>query len=404
MDMELIDRTWYTARIRQWIGKEMIIVLTGQRRVGKSQCLRLIRREAEKENDANVIYIDKEDAAFDGIKTFSDLNEHITRFFQADRHNYILIDEVQDIEGFERSVRSWIKQTHTDVIITGNNAKMLSSELSTLLAARYVEIPVHSLSYTEFLTFHDIEDSDSALENYLTWGGLPYLRELGLRNTKQMADYLHNVYNTILLKDIILREQIRNVQFLENLGRFMSDNIGKLLSPNSIMKYQRSQGETVSASVIQNYLTYFCNAYIAHRIFRFDVHGKQLLENNEKYYFEDLGLRNILVRSTPQNDIEKRMENAVCLHLLRCGYKVTVGQLHNAEIDFVAERNGETVYVQVSYLIADEATHKREFGNLLAIRDNYRKMVVSLNPMNTDTTVDGIRHLHLRRFLTAEDI
>ena len=397
--MELINRENYTQQIEQWLGKQIIIVLTGQRRVGKSMCLRLIAQEAQKEKDANVIYIDKEDAAFDTIRTYSDLNEYIEAHYAGNKHNYILIDEVQDITGFEHSVRSWIKQPSTDVVLTGSNAKMLSSELSTLLAARYIEIPIHALSYTEFLHFHQLPDSDESLEKYMLWGGLPYLRLIGINNTEQITDYLQSVYNTVVLKDIIQREQIRDVTALLNICRFVSDNIGKLTSPNSIMNYLRSQGEKLSASVIQNYLNYFTNAYLTYKVSRYDIHGKQLLENNEKYYFEDLGIRNVLVRSRQTNDIEKRIENVIYIHLLRCGYKVRVGQLRNAEIDFVAERNDQTIYIQATYLVSNEEVEKREFGNLQAIHNNYPKMVVSLNPLNTNSNIEGIAHLHLREFL-----
>lgn len=401
--MELLNRENYTRQIEQWLDKQIIIVLTGQRRVGKSMCLKLLAQKVGKEKNAHVIYIDKEDAAFDAIRTYEELNAYLQTQYQDGKHNYILIDEVQDITGFEHSVRSWIKRPDTDVILTGSNAKMLSGELATLLAARYIEIPIHSLSYTEFLYFHQLPDSDESLEKYMLWGGLPYLRLIGINNTAQITDYLQSVYHTVVLKDIIQREQIRDVTALFNICRFVSDNIGKLMSPNSIMNYLRSQGEKLSASVIQNYLTYFTNAYLTYKVLRYDIHGKQLLENNEKYYFEDLGIRNVLVRSRQTNDIEKRIENVVYTHLLRCGYKVRVGQLRNAEIDFVAERNDQTIYIQASYLIANEDVEKREFGNLQAIRNNYPKMVVSLNPLNTSSNIEGITHLHLREFLKQQD-
>lgn len=401
--MELLNRATYSEKIAQWLGKQIIIVLTGQRRVGKSMCLRLLAQEKETESGANVIYIDKEDDSFDAVTTHESLNAYLSEHYVAGKRNYILIDEVQDIIGFEHSVRSWIKKPDTDVVITGSNAKMLSSELSTLLAARYIEIPIHSLSYTEFLYFHGLADNDESLQKYLLWGGLPYLRHIGLENTDQLKDYLQSVYDTIVLKDIIQREQIRNVTSFINLSRFASDNIGKLMSPNSITKYLRSQGENLSQSIIQNYLKYLCNAFLAYKVSRYDIHGKQLLENNDKYYFEDLGIRNKLVRTQQTNDIEKRIENAVFLHLLRLGYSVNVGQLRSAEIDFVAEKGEQTIYIQVAYLIADEQTQKREFGNLQAIKNSHPKIVVSLNPLNTISYVEGIKHIHLRKFLTMSE-
>lgn len=397
--MQIIDRPHYTNAIKQWLGKGLAIVLTGQRRVGKSMCLNLIAKVFETDANTNIIFIDKEDHTFANILTDTDLNAYLESHYQVDKHNLILIDEVQDIKDFEHSVRSWIKRPNTDVLVTGSNAKMLSGDLSTKLAARYVEIPIHTLSYLEFLDFHHFTDTDSALEKYLTWGGLPFLPILGLENKQQVTDYIKGVYDTVVLKDVINREQIRNVPFLLNLGRFLSDNIGKPISPNSIMKYMKGQGESISAQVILNYLTYYVNAFLAYRVYRYDIHGKQLLENNEKYYFEDLGIRNSLVRNTTTNDIEKRIENAIYLHLLRNGWTVRVGQLYNTEIDFVAEKGEQTLYIQATYIIANEETEKREFGNLLAIKNNHPKMVVSMNPMNTDSNYQGIRHLHLREFL-----
>lgn len=401
---EILQRNHYTQQIEQWLGKQIIIVLTGQRRVGKSMCLRLLAQEKQTDPFANIIYIDKEDAAFDAITTHEELNAYLSAHVAQDKHNYILIDEIQDIQFFERSLRHWIKQPETDVVVTGSNAKMLSSELSTLLAARYIEIPIHSLGYTEFLYFHQLQDSDEALEKYLLWGGLPYLRLIGLNNEEQLKNYIQSVYDTVVLKDVVQREQIRNVTSFINLSRFVSDSIGKLVSPNSIMKYLRSQGENLSSVIIQNYLKYLCNAYLTYKVQRYDIHGKQLLESNDKFYFEDLGIRNKLVRSQQTNDIEKRIENAVYLHLLRLGYKVYVGQMRNAEIDFVAEKNEQTIYVQVAYLIADEATEKREFGNLQAIKNNHPKMVISMNPLNTISDIDGIKHIHLRNFLTMDNL
>ena len=401
---ELLQREAYTQAIQQWFGKRIIIVLTGQRRVGKSMCLRLLAQEKQTDANANIIYIDKEDAAFDAITTHEELNAYLSDHIAQGKHNYILIDEIQDIQGFERSLRSWIKQPETDVVVTGSNAKMLSSELSTLLAARYIEIPIHALSYTEFLYFHQLQDSDEALEKYLLWGGLPYLRLIGLEHTEQIKNYIQSVYDTVVLKDVVQREQIRNVTSFINLSRLVSDTIGKLVSPNSIMKYLRSQGENLSSAVILNYLKYLSNAYLTYRVQRYDIHGKQLLENNDKYYFEDLGIRNKLVRTRQTNDIEKRIENAVYLHLLRLGYTIQVGQLRTAEIEFVAEKGEQTIYIQVAYLIADEETEKREFGNLRAIKNNHPKMVISMNPLNTVSDVDGIKHIHLRHFLSMQNL
>jgi len=400
--MILKERAKYITEIESWLGKGLAIVLTGQRRVGKSMCLKMLAERVGRTKECKVVYIDKEDHRFDAIDSSENLNKYLDSKYSDSSHVYILIDEVQEIAGFEHSIRSWIKRENVDVVVTGSNAKMLSGDLSTHLAARYHEVHIHSLSYLEFLEFHGLENSDSSLEKYMLWGGLPFLSVIGLENIQQITDYLNSVYDTVVLKDIIQRESVRNVPFLLNLGKFLSDNIGKNLSPNSIMKYMRSQGESIAAQSILTYLTFYCNAFLAYRVYRYDIHGKSLLENNEKYYFEDLGIRNALVRSSKTNDIEKRIENLVYLHLLRCGWKVRIGQLKSAEIDFVAEKGDQIIYIQATYIIASEDTEEREFGNLMAIRDNHQKIVVSMSPLNTDSSNQGIRHIHLRKFLSME--
>ena len=207
--------------------------------------------------------------------------------------------------------------------------------------------------------------------------------------------------NTVLLKDVIMRNQIRNIPFLENLVRFFADNTGKIVSANSIAKYMKSQGETITSTAIINYGKFLCDAYMLHKVNRYDIHGKRLFESNDKFYFEDHGIRNALVGGNREGDIEKDIENIIYNHLIRLGYEVTVGQLQASEIDFVYEKLGSgRIYVQASYIIADEATHDREFGNLHAIKDNYPKYVISLTPLVSKSDDNGVTHLHLRRFLT----
>jgi len=402
--MNLHKRDTYYNQLSKWLGKGLAIVLTGQRRVGKSCMLKQLKTEKENDEDNNVIYIDFEDSAFQSISNSQQLNEYIDGLIRSDKHNYILIDEIQEVEEFERSVRSYIKHENTDVIVTGSNARMLSSDLSTMLAGRYVEIHIQSLSYTEFLQFNDIEDNDQSLMKYLSWGGLPQLCHLGIDNKEIVEDYLKNIYNTILLKDIISREKIRNIPFLTNLCQFMSDNIGKLISATSISNYMKSQRAEVSSNVVISYMSYFCNAYVMDKVSRYDIHGKRLFEINDKYYFGDIGIRNVLSRGSRQNDMEKVIENAVYLHLKSLHYNVYVGQLRSSEIDFVAQKTDKTVYVQCSYLISTPETYKREFGNLKMIKDNHAKIVVSLNPMLEESNEDGIRHIHLRRFLKLYEI
>lgn len=397
--MATIRRQSYIDKIEKYLGKETIIVLVGQRRVGKSCILKMIRDEKMADSDNNVIYIDKEKWQYDAIQTYRDLNEYIEKHWANDKYNYILIDEVQDIEEFERSVRSFRTEPNTDIIITGSNASMLSNELSTLIGGRYKEIYIQSLSYNEFLEFHNLSDNDESLSLYIQYGGMPGLAKTGLEED-DAREYQIDIYHTVLLKDVIMRNQIRNVPFLENLVRFLADNIGKLISANSIAKYMKSQGESITSSVAINYISFLCEAYILHKVNRYDIHGKRVFENNDKFYFEDNGVRNAIAGGTREGDIEKVIENIIYEHLIRLGYQVYVGQLQAGEIDFVCTKpEGQRIYVQASFIIAEQATREREFGNLRSIKDNYPKYVISMTPLLTKNDDDGITHIHLRKFL-----
>ena len=396
---QLIIRRNYLDKIFKYLGKEMIIVLTGQRRVGKSYLLKQFYQEKIKEPDSNIIYIDKEKREFDFIRNYQNLNDYIESKFVKDKHNYILIDEVQDIAEFERSVRSYRTEENADIIITGSNAKMLSGELSTIIGGRFKEIYIQPLSYEEFLTFHSLDDNDDSLTQYINLGGMPGLNKIGLYED-DVREYQKDIYNTVLLKDVIMRNNIRNVNFLENLVLYLADNTGKVISANNVSKYMKSNGENISASVILNYLNYLSDAYVINKVNRYDVHGKRLFDSNEKYYFEDNGIRNAIAGGTREGDVEKVIENVVYQNLVRLGYEVFVGQLQSSEIDFVCTKpNGEKKYVQVSYLIVNEENRKREFGNLMKIQDNYPKYVVSMTPLITNNDYDGIKHIHLRNFL-----
>lgn len=395
----LVIRQHYLDKILKYLGKEMIIVLAGQRRVGKSCLLKQFYQEKINESGANIIYIDKEKREFDSIRNYQDLNDYIESRFQKDKHNYILIDEIQDIAEFERSVRSYRTEDNTDIIITGSNAKMLSGELSTIIGGRYKEIYIQPLSYDEFLTFHSLDDNDDSLTQYINLGGMPGLNKIGL-NEEDVREYQKDIYNAVLLKDVIMRNNIRNVNFLENLVLYLADNTGKIISANNVNKYMKSNGENISTSVILNYLNYLADAYIINKVNRFDLHGKRLFDSNEKYYFEDNGIRNAMAGGTREGDIEKVIENIVYQHFIRLGYDVYVGRLQSSEIDFVCTKpNGEKIYAQVSYLIINDETRQREFGNLMKIQDNYPKYVISMTPLMTNNDYNGIKHINLRNFL-----
>ena len=397
--MEILTRKYYADKVDSWIGKGNIIVLVGPRRVGKSYILKDFIERHSKEEGINVIYVDKEKKGFKSIKTKDDLDNYIESLYMPGKHNCILVDEVQQIEKFEESICSWYTEDNTDVIITGSNSKMLSGDLSTLLAGRYVEIRVHPLTYPEFLEFHGLEDSDDSLMKYLNYGGLPGLRQIGLDSDEHVWAYLSSVFNTIMLKDIIERHDIRNVPFLNNLIAFYADTTGKLTSANSISKYMKSQGENISSNLVLLYRSFYEEAYLLTSASRYDIHGKKILESNEKVYWDDLGLRNLKAEGGMDSYIEKVIENAVYKHLCYLGYKVQVGVLGAGEVDFVCTRPGETVYVQVTYLMGEQATRDREFGPLEKIRDNHPKYVISATPFLTSRDENGIKHISLRQFL-----
>ena len=398
--MQAIVRHSYLDRIEKYLGKDTIIIIVGQRRVGKSYTLRLFRDKVANDINANIIFIDKEKHEYRDIQTDQDLNAYIDERRDKTKTNYILIDEVQDIDGFEKSIRSYYEEPDVELIVTGSNSNMLSSDLANKIGGRYKEIFVQALSYEEFMEFHDLPDNDDTLAKYIQFGGLPGLKKIGL-DEQDAREYQMDIYSTVLLKDVIRRNNIRNVTFLENLAHFIADNAGKMCSANSIAKYMRSQGENITSSAIINYARYLCESYMIQKVNRYDIHGKKIFESNEKYYFEDNGIRNALVGGSRERDIEKVIENIIYNHLVRLGYDVMIGQLQVGEIDFVCTKpQGERIYVQAAYIIADNNTYEREFGNLRAIKDNYPKYVISMTPLVTKSDDNGITHLHLRKIWT----
>ena len=396
-----IPRPLYTEKIKPFINKEIIKVITGQRRVGKSYILfQLIKEIRETDLSANIIYINKELQPHQHITNNDIFYSYVKNLLKPNVRNYLFVDEIQEIADFEKALRSLLAENCCDIFCSGSNAKMLSGELATFLAGRYIEFKIHSLGYDEFTRFLSLENSIQTLNKYLTIGGMPYLHIIG---TEEFAafEYLRNVYSTILLKDVVARENIRNVTFLENLVEFLADNVGSLFSANNIAKYLKSQHTSVTTQSVLNYLKPLSNAYFVHKVQRYDISGLKIFEVGEKYYFEDLGLRNCIRGFDTRKDINKVMENAVYLHLIQLGYKVYVGQQGTTEIDFVAEKDGQTVYIQVCYMLLEEATIQREFGNLLKIGDNYPKYVVTMDEYSTGN-YNGILQLHLKDFLMKQ--
>lgn len=402
--MNIIVRKKYLSHIISHLNRGMMIILIGQRRVGKSFMLRQLHHWlGENHPDATVVYINKELLEFGHISNAKELYDHVTARFSEEGENYLLIDEVQDIENYENALRSLQAEDRCQIIATGSNAYIFSSELSTRLGGRYIEIPIYGLNYSEFLEFHRLDDTAESLDDYLRVGGLPGLRLYDIKDEINVRDYLQGVYNTIMMRDVIAREQIRNVPFIENLSKFMADNTGKLISANSIAKFMKSQGEKVSEAVTSAYIGHLCKAFIIRPVVRYDIHGKKLFEMIYKYYFADHGIRNYLCGFNLRSNIEKVMENVVYHHLLSQDYSVNVGILRVGEIDFVATKGSRTIYIQVTYLLASDETIAREFGNLAMIRDNYPKYVVSMDPVCGDLAeYPGIRNINLRKFLKTE--
>ena len=399
--MDIINRTLYLDKIIARLDRKMMLILVGQRRVGKSYMLKQLNQWLKDNRPkAQILYIDKELQSFRNLVSAEDLYDYTVAHLPKRGQNYLLIDEVQDIPDFENALRSLHAENRCQIIATGSNAYIFSTELSTRLSGRFLEIPIHSLSYEEFLTFHHLEDSDDSLLHYLRVGGLPGLCHFDITDESQTRDYLQGVYNTIMMRDVIARGEIRNVAFMENLTAFLADNIGKLISIRNITNTMKSQGEKFSDSLTAAYIKHLCGALILSPVQRYDIHGKRLFEQNYKYYFADHGLRNLLCGFNLRGSIEKVLENVVWHHLLTQGFKVWVGVLRHGEIDFVATRGGETLYVQCTYLLASDETIQREFGNLKAIRDNFPKYVVSMDPVSGDIPqYPGLRHLSLREFL-----
>lgn len=395
----MFNRKYYIQRIKPFINKDLIKVLTGQRRVGKSIMIKLIAKEIKKkEPNANFIFIDKEDYEFDDMKTHKQLMEYIENK-QVNSMNYLFIDQVQDIEGFEKVLRSLYKKKNFDIYITGINAKIFSSELATYLSGRQISFHIGSLSFLEFCLFHNLEANNDTLLKYLKFGGLPYLIHLP-DNESIRFEYLNNIYSTILFRDVVNRHQIRDPRFLTDLLQFLADNTGSILSANKISKYLKSQNINKNVALILNYLSYLEDAFFINVVQRIDIVGKKIFEVGEKYYYEDIGLRNAIVGFKMQ-DIGKILENVVYLHLRNNGYEIKVASNGTKEIDFVGIKNNEKIYVQVAYLLSDESTIKREFGNLLEIKDNYPKYVISFDSFSAPNTYEGISHLTLLDFLTS---
>ena len=398
----MIQRERYLSRIRPFIGSDLVKVLTGIRRSGKSVMLELIKEELQKTgvSSSQFISLNFENMSNAHLCTAQALREEILRrAAEIPGKVCLFFDEIQEVASWEKCINSFRVELDCDIYITGSNAKLLSGELATYLAGRYVEFVIYPFSFGEFIALYRTvfpqADTRQCFDRYLTMGGMPYLANLRYEEAAS-RQYLRDLFNSVELKDIVKRNGIRDVDMLERILAYITANIGTTFSSTAISKYLKSEGRSVSPETVLNYIRACTDAFLFYQVKRQDLQGKKILTVNEKYYVADHGVREAVFGGN-RKDINLVLENMVYLELLRRGYTVTVGKLGEREIDFVCQRQGEKCYVQVAYLLATEETVQREFGVYDHVRDNFPKYVVTLDEF--DMSRNGIRHYNLRDFL-----
>ena len=400
----MLKRDEYIKKIVPFIDKDIIKVLTGIRRSGKSVMLKLLMEELKKRkiNENQFIYINFENLKYRNLKNYDKLYDFILNKINKKYKNYyIFLDEIQEVEEWERCVNSLRvdEDFNFDIYITGSNAKLLSGEFSTYLAGRYIEFVVYPFSFKEF--FEIIQEKNQeikvkeAFQNYVKFGGMPFLHNLNY-NYEASMQYLQDLYASIILKDITQRNNIRDTDLLERIINYIIINIGNTFSATSISKFFKSENRKVATETILNYIKACEEAFLVYRVARNDLLGKKILNVNEKYYIADHGIREAIMENN-QKDINQVLENIVYFEMLRRGYNVKIGKVDNLEVDFVCKKNDETIYIQVSYLLASEDTKEREFSVLENIKDNYPKYVLSMDEF--DMSRNGIKHVNLIKFL-----
>jgi len=398
MENELLEREDYLQKLSVWIDKPLIKTIIGQRRVGKSMFMHQVIKHLKKENpESNIIYINTENEEYQHIKDYVTLQKEINVRIKPKVKNYLFIDEIQDIVEFERALRSYLSKNQCDIYISGSNSQLLSGELASFLSGRYVEFKVHPLSFSEFCLFHSLQKNNETLLKYFRYGGMPFLKHLPLEELTT-NEYLQSIYNTILLRDIAERYNIRNLNLLRTLSHFIADSTGSIFSSLSVSNYFKTIQLQVSPATILDYADYLKNAFIINHVELYNLTGKKILTSGGKMYFEDFGLRNSIVGGFKLTDIQKILENAVYMHLVRNNCKVFIGQLRDKEIDFIAEKGGIKYYIQVAFKLKLDKTIDREFGNLLNIKDNFPKIVVTMDEL-AGTDYQGIQHIHIMDFL-----
>lgn len=402
----MIKRELYMSRIRPFIGSDLIKVMTGIRRCGKSVMLELIKQELIESgvDPAQLISFNFEDMNYSHLQTAQALHDEITkRVAEVEGKAYLFFDEIQEVTDWEKCVNSFRVSLDCDIYITGSNAKLLSGELATYLGGRYVEFIIYPFSFREFIELYRPVVPNASIQKsfqkYLLLGGMPYLANLRYADAPS-KQYLQDLFNSVQLKDIVKRNKIRDVDLLERIISYVMANMGTTFSANSLAKFLKNERRATAPETILNYIKYCCETYLFYQVKREDIQGKQVLAFNEKYYIADHGIREAVFGGNTR-DINLVLENIVYLELLRRGYEITVGRAGDKEIDFVCNRHGKKLYVQVAYLLASKETVNREFGVYDSIRDNFPKYVVSLDEF--DMSRNGIKHQNIRDFLLAEE-
>lgn len=402
----MIKRETYMKRIRPFIGNELIKVMTGIRRAGKSVMLELIKEEliASGVSAENFISINFEDLRYTDLLNAMALHEEILkRAANLNGKVYLFFDEIQEVADWEKCINSFRVSLDCDIYITGSNANLLSGELATYLGGRYVEFVIYPFSFTEFLELYHTVDTTASVQQgfqkYILAGGMPYLSNIRYEE-EPAKQYLTDLFNSVQLKDIVKRNKVRDVDLLERIIAYVMANVGTTFSASSLVKFLKNERRTTSTDTVLNYIKYCCDAYLFYQVKREDLQGKQILSTNEKYYIVDHGIREAVFGGN-MRDINLILENIVYMELLRRGYKVTVGKAGTKEIDFVCNQRGEKLYIQVAYLLADESTINREFGVYDSIKDNFPKYVITMDEL--DMSRNGIKHLNIRDFLTTQE-
>ena len=402
----MIKREMYMKRIRPFMGNDLVKVLTGIRRSGKSVMLDLIKEElyASGVSSSQVISVNFENMSNAHLCTASALHDEIIRHAsEAEGKVYLFFDEIQEVDAWEKCINSFRVEIDCDVYITGSNARLLSGELATYLAGRYVEFVIYPFSFQEFAelyhTVYPDADIRHCFSKYLTLGGMPYLSNLGYDEAAS-RQYLQDLFNSVELKDVVKRNNIRDVDMLERIIAYVTSNIGTTFSSTGISKYLKSEGRSVSPETVLGYIRACTDAFLFYQVKRQDLQGKKILTVNEKYYVADHGVREAVYGGNLKN-INLILENIVYMELLRRGYRVTIGKIGDKEIDFVCEDQGNKLYIQVAYLLASEETIEREFGVYDHVRDNFPKYVVTLDEF--DMSRNGIKHRNIRDFLLQEE-